>query len=95
MSLYDHLVALTNSPVAVAQSGRRHWQSCRTGCRAWQNCREFPQDKRILGYQPYWATLGHLNLRAGNIEPGARRCGSPLDCRPTMPFANIYGGYLG
>jgi RNA polymerase sigma-70 factor (ECF subfamily) len=26
------------------------------------------QDKRILGYQPYWATLGHLNLRAGNIE---------------------------
>lgn len=25
-------------------------------------------DKRILGYQPYWATLGHLNLCAGNIE---------------------------
>jgi RNA polymerase sigma-70 factor, ECF subfamily len=27
-------------------------------------------DKRLLGYQPYWATLGHLNLRAGNIEAG-------------------------
>ncbi len=27
-------------------------------------------DKRILGYQPYWATLGHLNLRAGNVEAG-------------------------
>jgi RNA polymerase sigma-70 factor (ECF subfamily) len=28
------------------------------------------KDKRILGYQPYWATLGHLNLRAGNIDAG-------------------------
>jgi RNA polymerase sigma-70 factor, ECF subfamily len=27
-------------------------------------------DKRMLGYQPYWATLGHLHLRAGNLEVG-------------------------
>jgi RNA polymerase sigma-70 factor (ECF subfamily) len=24
----------------------------------------------MLGYQPYWATLGLLNLRAGNIDAG-------------------------
>jgi RNA polymerase sigma-70 factor (ECF subfamily) len=69
LSLYDHLVSLTNSPVAVLNRAAALAEISGPDA-ALAELRAISTDKRILGYQPYWATLGHLNLRAGNIETG-------------------------
>ncbi len=69
VSLYDHLVSLTNSPVAVLNRAAALAEVQRPAV-ALAELRAISADKRILGYQPYWATLGHLNLRAGNTEAG-------------------------
>jgi RNA polymerase sigma-70 factor, ECF subfamily len=67
VSLYDHLVSLTHSPVAVLNRAAALAEVAGADA-ALKELRAISTDKRILGYQPYWATLGHLNLRAGNIE---------------------------
>jgi RNA polymerase sigma-70 factor, ECF subfamily len=69
VSLYDHLVSLTNSPVAVLNRAAALAEVAGAEA-ALAELREISTDKRMLGYQPYWATLGHLNLRAGNVEAG-------------------------
>jgi RNA polymerase sigma-70 factor (ECF subfamily) len=69
VSLYDHLIALTNSPVAVLNRAAAVAELSGPGVGLAELC-AISKDKRMLGYQPYWATLGHLNLRAGNIEAG-------------------------
>ena len=69
VSLYDHLVSLTNSPVAVLNRAAA-LAEVQGPAIALAELRSISADKRILGYQPYWATLGHLNLRAGNTEAG-------------------------
>lgn len=69
VSLYDHLVALTNSPVAVLNRAAALAELAGPAA-ALAALSEISKDKRILSYQPYWATLGHLNLRAGNLEAG-------------------------
>ena len=69
VSLYDHLIALTNSPVAVLNRAAALAELAGPNV-ALAELSAISKDKRILGYQPYWATLGHLNLRAGNIETG-------------------------
>jgi RNA polymerase sigma-70 factor (ECF subfamily) len=69
VSLYDHLIALTNSPVAVLNRAAALAELAGPDV-ALAELSAISKDKRILGYQPYWATLGHLNLRAGNIETG-------------------------
>jgi RNA polymerase sigma-70 factor (ECF subfamily) len=66
VALYDHLIALTNSPVAVLNRAAA-WAEVAGPDAALAELCAISQDKRILGYQPYWATLGHLNLRAGHI----------------------------
>lgn len=69
VSLYDHLVSLTNSPVAVLNRAVALAEVAGPDA-ALAELSGISTDKRMLGYQPYWATLGHLNLRAGNIEAG-------------------------
>jgi RNA polymerase sigma-70 factor (ECF subfamily) len=69
LSLYDHLVSLTHSPVAVLNRAAALAEIAGPDA-ALAALRAISTDKRILGYQPYWATLGHLNLRAGNMEAG-------------------------
>jgi RNA polymerase sigma-70 factor (ECF subfamily) len=69
VSLYDHLVSLTSSPVAVLNRAAALAEVAGADA-ALAELRAISGDKRILGYQPYWATLGYLNLRAGNIEVG-------------------------
>jgi RNA polymerase sigma-70 factor (ECF subfamily) len=69
VSLYDHLVSLTSSPVAVLNRAAALAEVAGPDA-ALAELSGISTDKRILGYQPYWATLGHLNLRAGNIEAG-------------------------
>jgi RNA polymerase sigma-70 factor, ECF subfamily len=69
ISLYDHLVSMTDSPVAVLNRAAALAEVAGPQA-ALTQLSAISSDKRILGYQPYWATLGHLNLRAGNIEAG-------------------------
>jgi RNA polymerase sigma-70 factor (ECF subfamily) len=69
VALYDHLVSLTDSPVAVLNRAAALAEIAGPDA-ALAELRAISTDRRILGYQPYWATLGHLNLRAGNIEAG-------------------------
>ena len=69
LSLYDHLVSLTNSPVAMLNRAAALAEVAGPDA-ALAELSGISNDKRILGYQPYWATLGHLNLRAGNVEAG-------------------------
>lgn len=69
VALYDHLVSLTNSPVAILNRAAALAEIAGPGA-ALAELSGISTDKRMLGYQPYWATLGHLNLRAGNIEAG-------------------------
>ena len=69
VSLYDHLIALTNSPVAALNRAAALAELSGPDVGLAELC-AISKDKRILGYQPYWATLGHLNLLAGNIEAG-------------------------
>jgi RNA polymerase sigma-70 factor (ECF subfamily) len=69
VSLYDHLVSLTNSPVAALNRAAALAEVAGADA-ALAELRAISADKRMLGYQPYWATLGHLHLRAGNIEVG-------------------------
>jgi RNA polymerase sigma-70 factor, ECF subfamily len=69
VALYEHLIALTSSPVAALNraAALAELSGPDAGLEA---LRAIGDDKRMLGYQPYWATPGHLNLRAGNIEAG-------------------------
>jgi RNA polymerase sigma-70 factor (ECF subfamily) len=63
VKLYDHLLKLTGSPVvtlnravAVAETDGPE--------AALAALAPLAADRRMLGYQPYWAALGHLNARA-------------------------------
>jgi hypothetical protein len=40
--------------------------------RLWQNCPEFPRTSACLAISPRGATLGHLHLRAGDIDAGCK-----------------------
>jgi RNA polymerase sigma-70 factor (ECF subfamily) len=69
LQLYDHLVALTGSP--VAQLNRAAAVAEVAGAQAGLEAMAgLAADRRMLGYQPYWATLGHLRLRAGDAAGG-------------------------
>lgn len=64
LALYDHLLALTGSPVAALN--RAVALSAVEGPAAaleWMS--PLASDKRLLGYQPYWAVRGHLLAQAG------------------------------
>jgi RNA polymerase sigma-70 factor, ECF subfamily len=65
LALYDHLLALTSSPVvalnrAVARAEVDGAQA------ALDELAPLEAEKRMLSYQPYWAAKGHLLLRAGD-----------------------------
>jgi len=70
VQLYDHLLSLTRSPVvalnrAVAVAEVSGPQA------ALQAMAPLAADKRMLGYQPYWAARGHLLARTGNRADAA------------------------
>ena len=69
VALYDHLVAATNSPVAMLNRAAALAEVAGPEA-ALAELSAISADQRMLGYQPYWATLGHLCLRAGHIEAG-------------------------
>ena len=71
LELYDHLVALTDSPVvalnrAVVLAEVEGAQAVLDDAMA-----SLGEDKRMLGYQPYWAAKGHLLARARRTSEAA------------------------
>lgn len=65
VALYDHLLALTNSPVVALN--RAAALAERDGpAPALAAIRALAADQRMADYQPYWAARGHLAARAGD-----------------------------
>jgi RNA polymerase sigma-70 factor (ECF subfamily) len=64
LTLYDHLLALTGSPVA-ALNRVVALAAVEGPTAALDRMGAFGSDKRMLGYQPYWAARGHLLAEAG------------------------------
>jgi RNA polymerase sigma-70 factor (ECF subfamily) len=63
LSLYDHLLALTDSPVAALNRAVAV-AAVRGSAAALDSMGALASDKRMLDYQPYWAVLGHLLAEA-------------------------------
>jgi RNA polymerase sigma-70 factor (ECF subfamily) len=65
VALYDHLLALTGSPVVILNRAvaRAEVDGPRA---ALAEVTALEADKRMLSYQPYWAAKGHLFSRAGD-----------------------------
>jgi RNA polymerase sigma-70 factor (ECF subfamily) len=68
VALYDHLLALTGSPVVVLNRAVARAEVDGPHA-ALADLRPLEADKRMLSYQPYWAAKGHLLSRAGETAP--------------------------
>ena len=64
LALYDHLVALTGSPVAALNRAVA-LAAVEGPDAALDHMGSLGSDKRMLRYQPYWAVRGHLLAEAG------------------------------
>ena len=71
VELYDHLVALTNSPVAVLNRAVALAEVAGVEAVLDETIGPLGEDKRMLGYQPYWAARAHLLARAGRTSEAA------------------------
>jgi RNA polymerase sigma-70 factor (ECF subfamily) len=70
VKLYDHLLALTNSPVVVLNRAvaLAEVEGADVALRA---IAPLAGDKRMSGYQPYWAARGHLLAHTGRTAEAA------------------------
>ncbi len=66
-ALYDHLYALTQSPVVALNRAAAHAELDGPNA-ALALLDALAADKRLLDYQPYWAARGHLAARAGRKD---------------------------
>jgi RNA polymerase sigma-70 factor (ECF subfamily) len=64
LALYDHLLALTGSPVAALNRAVA-LAAVEGPAAALDQMGALVSDKRMAGYQPYWAARGHLLAAAG------------------------------
>lgn len=71
VELYDHLVALTDSPVVVLNRAVALAEVAGADAVLDDIMASLAEDKRMLGYQPYWAARGHLLARAGRMSEAA------------------------
>src|SRR5262249_38044981 len=71
VALYDHLLALTDSPVVVLNRAvaRAELEGAHAGL---ADLAPLEADKRMLAYQPYWAARGHLLSLAGDTASAAQ-----------------------
>jgi RNA polymerase sigma-70 factor, ECF subfamily len=67
VALYDHLLALTGSPVAALNRAAAvsELEGPAAGLAALES---IAADRRVADYQPYWATRGHLLALAGRKQ---------------------------
>jgi RNA polymerase sigma-70 factor (ECF subfamily) len=70
VSLYDHLVALTRSPVVMLNRAIA-LAEVEGPDAALAAIEPLASDKRMLGYQPYWAARGHLLARVDRRREAA------------------------
>ena len=70
VALYDHLLALTGSPVVILNRAVARAEVDGPHA-ALADLTPLETDKRMLSYQPYWAAKGHLLSRAGDTAPAA------------------------
>ncbi|WP_437663521.1 RNA polymerase sigma factor [Sorangium sp. So ce1182] len=68
VALYDHLLALTGSPVVILNRAVARAEVDGPSA-ALADLAPLEADRRMLSYQPYWAAKGHLLSRAGNTAP--------------------------
>lgn len=68
--IYDHLLALTGSPVVVLNRAVALAEVDGPEA-ALAAMAPLAADKRMLGYQPYWAARGHLLARSGQRDDAA------------------------
>ena len=64
VKLYDHLLELTRSPVVVLNRAVA-LAEIEGPAAALDAIAPLAYDKRMFGYQPYWAARGHLLARTG------------------------------
>jgi RNA polymerase sigma-70 factor (ECF subfamily) len=67
VALYDHLLALTGSPVAALNRAAA-LSELEGAARGLAALEEIADAGRLADYQPYWATRAHLLARAGRSE---------------------------
>ncbi len=65
VQLYDHLLAMTHSPVAVLNRAVALAEVAGADAALSGPIATLAGDKRMRGYQPYWAARGHLLARVG------------------------------
>jgi RNA polymerase sigma-70 factor, ECF subfamily len=70
VALYDHLLALTGSPVVILNRAVARAEVDGPHA-ALADLSPLEADKRMLSYQPYWAAKGHLLSRAGDTASAA------------------------
>lgn len=70
VALYDHLLALTGSPVVILNRAVARAEVDGPHA-ALADLTPLEADKRMLAYQPYWAAKGHLLSRAGDTARAA------------------------
>jgi RNA polymerase sigma-70 factor (ECF subfamily) len=70
VALYDHLLALTGSPVVILNRAvaRAEVEGPHA---ALADLAPLEADPRMLSYQPFWAAKGHLFARAGDAKAAA------------------------
>jgi len=71
VELYDHLVALTDSPVVALNRAVVLAEVAGAEAVLDSTMALLGEDKRMLGYQPYWAARGHLLARAQRMREAA------------------------
>jgi RNA polymerase sigma-70 factor (ECF subfamily) len=69
--LYDHLLALTGSPVVVLNRAMAVAEVEGADAALSGPIASLAGDKRMVGYQPYWAARGHLLARTGRVTEAA------------------------
>lgn len=70
VALYDHLLALTGSPVVILNRAVARAEVDGADA-ALGDLARLEADKRMLSYQPYWAARGHLLALMGDTAPAA------------------------
>jgi RNA polymerase sigma-70 factor (ECF subfamily) len=68
LELYDHLVALTDSPVVALNRAVVLAEVAGVEAVLDDTMASLGEDKRMRGYQPYWAARGHLLARARRMS---------------------------
>jgi RNA polymerase sigma-70 factor (ECF subfamily) len=71
VSLYDHLFALTSSPVVILNRAVARAEVDGPSA-ALEDLKPLETDERMQSYQPYWAAKGQLLRRAGDAAAAAQ-----------------------